>query len=157
MTRLGIVSDTHGRLPDQLLELLQGVEQIIHAGDIGRQEVIKRLEAVAPVTAVTGNVDWGGLLDRLYPRMLSFTVEGCRIFVKHIGDKPAQWSHSLPQPRPNVAICGHSHIALLEEYDGVLYINPGSAGQSRFGRGLSMAILTIEAGRPRAELLALDE
>ena len=153
--QIGVISDTHGRLPEAALALLQGVQEIIHAGDIGRQEIIKRLETVAPVTAVTGNVDWGGPLDLIYPKVLSFTVADCRIFVKHIGDKPARWSQHLPEPRPDVAICGHSHIPLLEEYENVLYLNPGSAGQSRFGRGHSLAILTIEAGRPRAELFFL--
>jgi putative phosphoesterase len=155
--RIGVISDTHGLLPSQAMETLQGAEQIIHAGDVGRQEIISRLETIAPVKAVTGNIDWGGPLDLVYPKILSFTVGGCRIFVKHVGDKPVRWSQHLPQPRPDVAICGHSHIALQEMYEDVLYLNPGSAGQARFGRGLSLAILTIEAGQARAELVSLSK
>ncbi len=153
--RIGVIADTHGTLPARALELLQGVDEIVHAGDVGSREIIHRLETVAPVTAVTGNVDWGGPLDLIYPEELSFQVEGCRIYVKHIGGKPAEWQPHLPQPRPDVAICGHSHIPLIEFYGGVLYVNPGSAGRPRFGRGLSLAILTLEGGRPEARLLPL--
>jgi putative phosphoesterase len=151
---IGVISDTHGVLPQRALELLQGVEQIIHAGDIGGPEIMTRLEAVAPVQAVAGNMDGGGPLARLLPEVLSLVINDCRIYVRHEGWKPAQWSRRLPEPRPDVAICGHSHQSLLEEYEGVLYLNPGTAGRPRFGHGLSLAILTIKEGRPQAEIVS---
>jgi putative phosphoesterase len=155
--RIGVISDTHGLLYTRAEELLNGVEHIIHAGDIGKEQIIRRLEAIAPVSAVTGNVDWGNPLNRLFPRTLTLALGGCAIYVIHIGGKPAEFRRALPSPRPRVAICGHSHIPLLAEHEGVLFINPGSASTRRFGDGMSLAILTIEAGQPSAKILPVEE
>jgi uncharacterized protein len=154
--RIGVISDTHGRLSSRAEELLQGVAHIIHAGDIGKEQIIRQLEAIAPVSAVTGNVDWGNPLGRLFPRTLALTLAGCSIYVVHIGGKPAEFQRGLPAPRPRVAICGHSHIPLVAEHEGVLYLNPGSASAGRFGGGLSLAILTIEGGQPTARILPVE-
>lgn len=155
MIRIGVVSDTHGALHDGVVVHLAGVDEIIHAGDIGDQHVIEQLETVAPVHAVTGNVDWGGTLDRTYPKVLSREMDELRIFVKHIGGLPAQWYPRLPEPQPNVAICGHSHKPLRERYNDVLFLNPGAAGRPRFGRGGSIAILTVDGDSAAAEIIHL--
>lgn len=156
MTRIGVVSDTHGTLHDAVVSRLAGVDEIIHAGDIGNQHIIEQLGTVAPVKAITGNVDWGGRLDRVYPKILSHEVDGYHIFVKHIGGMPAEWYPRLPEPQPDVAICGHSHRPLCERFKDVLFLNPGAAGQPRFGRGGSIAILRFDDDRADAEIVHLS-
>lgn len=152
---IGVIADTHGKFHPAVPGHFAGVELILHAGDIGRQEVIDRLEAIAPVVAVTGNVDWGGPLDRRYPRVQRLDLAGCAIYMTHIGGRPAELRDRLPVPQPDVYICGHSHIALLERAAGVLFLNPGSAGAPRFGRGLSLARLRVTEGVAEAELIQL--
>ena len=153
--RIGVISDTHGTFHPAIPEHFAGVKQIWHAGDIGKAEIIQQLAAIAPVVAVTGNVDWGGPLDRHYPRVQRLEIEGCAIYMTHIGGTPNQLEGRLPTPRPNVYICVHSHIPLLQRYNEVLFLNPGSAGPPRFGRKPSLAILTIEGGAASAELITL--
>ncbi len=154
---IGVVSDTHGTLHPRLLPILReaGVELILHAGDVGAYEVIGKLSGVAAVLAVRGNVDGNGRAAEL-PEDLSATWEGVDIYMTHIGGKPRVWLPRLPNPKPRVAICGHSHIALLEEVDGVLFLNPGSAGtRPRFGGTLSVALLTLSDGEASAEIVEL--
>ncbi len=103
------------------------------------------MEALGPVTAVTGNVDWGGALDRHYRRIEQLELGGYRIFVTHIGDKPIKLAARLPEPRPDIYIYGHSHIPALEHHNGVLFLNPGAAGKPRFGRQPSLALLELDA------------
>jgi hypothetical protein len=153
--RIGVISDTHGVFHPAVPAHFAGVAQILHAGDIGRAEIIQQLEAIAPVVAVTGNVDWGGPLDRQIPRIQRLELEGCSIYMTHIGGTPNELQGRLPTPRPDVYICGHSHIPLLQQQQGVLFLNPGSAGPPRFGRKPSLAILTIEGGTATAEIMML--
>lgn len=152
---IGVLSDTHGRFHPAIAHHFAGVERIIHAGDIGSEAVLERLRAIAPVTAVTGNVDWGGPLDRRLPRSQRLELEGCRLYVTHIGDDPVRLCTRLPDPRPDVYIFGHTHRALLEEHDGVLFLNPGAAGAPRFGLPASLALLRITQGRATAEIVPL--
>ena len=152
--RLGIISDTHGFFDARVAAHFTGVDQIIHAGDIGNVEVIGRLEVIAPVTAVTGNVDWGGPLDRLHPRVARLEIAGRQIYITHIGGRPAELVRALPEPRPDVYIFGHSHIPLVQEIDSVLFLNPGAAGKPRFGRQPSVAILDFDA-HPEAQVIML--
>lgn len=154
---LGIISDTHGSLHPRAVEVFREarVERILHAGDVGGFGVIGTLGALAEVTAVRGNVDTAGQAAQL-PEQVRLRIEGVDIYMTHIGAKPATWLPRLPQPRPQVAICGHSHVALLEEFEGVLFLNPGAAGtQSRFGKAQTLALLTVEAGQARAEIITL--
>jgi hypothetical protein len=152
---IGVIGDTHGRFHAAIATHFAGVEHILHAGDIGKAQVMEQLAALAPVTAITGNVDWGGPLDQQYQRTEQITLAGCIIYMTHIGGKPSKLIRSLPQPAPQVYIFGHSHIALVEELNGVLFLNPGSAGPARFGKQPSLALLTIEDGQPRAEIVSL--
>ncbi len=153
--QIGVIADTHGVFHPAIKIHFAGVEHIIHAGDIGKQEVVDQLEALAPVVCVTGNIDWGGPLDRHYPRVQALQLGGCQIFVKHIGGRPQDLVRHLPDPRPDVYIFGHSHIALVERIDDVLFVNPGSAGYPRFGRQPSLAVLTITMCIPTVELIWL--
>jgi len=126
---------------------------ILHAGDVGDPAVLELLSSIAEVMAVRGNVDDEGLLAEL-PEEVRKTWDGVDIFMTHIGDKPEAWIRALPHPKPQIAVCGHSHVALLEEVGGVLFLNPGSAGtRPRFGGTLGAALLKVENGKAAAELI----
>jgi uncharacterized protein len=153
--RIGLISDTHGYLDPRAGPALAGVARILHAGDIGSAAIVEALEVIAPVIAVQGNVDAGTALARRYPASLRLTLEGVRIYMTHVGGQPAALARALPEPRPDVYIFGHSHHALLEMVDGVLFLNPGAAGRPRFGGGLSVAILEVEGGRAAARIIPL--
>lgn len=153
--QIGVISDTHGYLDPRALAALQGSARILHAGDIGSPYIVDQLEAIAPVDAVQGNVDAGTPLARRFPATRRLALEGLNIHMTHVGGQPAALARALPEPRPDVYIFGHSHVALLETIDGVLFLNPGAAGRPRFGGGLSVAILDVEAGRARARIVPL--
>jgi len=165
---VGVLSDTHGQLCPQVLKLLQGVDHIIHAGDVGSPQVLAALQAMAPVTAVRGNCDlyaWAGSL----PPWAEVTIGGARILVGHIArGLRTEPGGGGPKAGGDLAavVFGHSHLASVEERDHVLYLNPGSAGPRRFGRPRTMARLEIfrtqgsESGagpraRPRIEATIL--
>lgn len=152
--RVGVISDTHGFFDPRVQQHFGGVAEIIHAGDIGSADVIRRLESIAPVVAVTGNVDWGGPLDRVYRRTDHLERAGYRIHVTHIGDHPHKLVALLPDPRPHIFIYGHSHMAVVEEREGVLFLNPGAAGKPRFGRAATLAILDLDE-RAHAHIISL--
>src|SRR5688572_3323672 len=152
---IGVLSDTHGTIHPRLLPTFREaqVELILHAGDVGDPAVLETLSTISEVVAVRGNVDIDGILAEL-PEEVRRMYGGINIYMTHIGGKPASWIGALPNPEPQVAICGHSHVALTELLDGVLFINPGSAGtRPRFGGSLSAGLLKIENGRPAAEII----
>jgi putative phosphoesterase len=148
---VGVVSDTHGLLRPEALRALAGVERILHAGDVGDPAVLRGLAAVAPVTAVRGNVDRDPWASGLPP-----TVE------IEIGDV---WIHMLharedlalvPEAAGfDVVVYGHSHRPSIERRNGVLYLNPGSVGPRRFRLPVTIAYLEIEGGGARARHLPL--
>ncbi|WP_404438684.1 metallophosphoesterase family protein [Stutzerimonas chloritidismutans] len=149
--RIGIISDTHGLLRPEALAALQGCERIIHAGDIGKPEVLNRLRELAPLDAIRGNVDSGDWATAI-PETLDLQMGGLRIYVTHdvktIGIDPVA-------EQVDVVIAGHSHQPKIEQVHGVLYLNPGSAGRRRFTLPISLALLDIEDGQPRAQLVTL--
>lgn len=154
---IGVLSDTHGSLHPGVVPLFRDahVEAILHAGDVGRYEVLEQLAELAPVHAVRGNVDVEGNVARL-PEEVRLEWEGVSIYMTHIGDKPHAWLPRLATPCPQVAICGHSHISLLETQEGVLFLNPGAAGtRPRFRSPLSAALLKLEEGVASAEIINL--
>ncbi|NTU83650.1 MAG: metallophosphoesterase family protein [Chloroflexales bacterium] len=156
--KIGVISDTHGYLARGALEALEGVELILHAGDIGKQSIVEALAYVAPVLAVRGNSDSGTPLARQYPATQRVEREGVRITMTHIGGRPDELALALPADpaaRPHVYIFGHTHVALLEEVAGVLFLNPGAAGYPRFGGGLSVAILEVAEGKAQATIILL--
>lgn len=149
--KIGVISDTHGLLRPEALELLLGSEHIIHAGDIGAPEIIPALEKIAPVSAIRGNIDrqpWA----RRYPETEVVELAGLSIYVIHD-------VHALDL-NPKVAgfaavISGHSHQPKQEIKDDVLFFNPGSAGPRRFTLPLSVGRLEIVNGRVRGEIVEL--
>jgi len=149
--KIGVISDTHGLLRPEALKLLLGSEHIIHAGDIGAPEIIPALEKIAPVSAIRGNIDrqpWA----RRFPETEVVELAGLNIYVIHD-------VHALDL-NPKVAgfaavISGHSHQPKEEVKDGVLFFNPGSAGQRRFTLPLSVGRLEIVNGRVRGEIVEL--
>lgn len=149
--RIGVISDTHGLLRPEAVELLRGSEHIIHAGDIGSPQIIPALERIAPVTAIRGNIDQEAWARRL-PETEIVELAGVNIYVIH--DVSALDLN--PKAAGFVAvISGHSHVPKQEMKNGVLYFNPGSAGPRRFKLPVSVGRLEIVAGRMSAKVLFL--
>ncbi|WP_181297656.1 metallophosphoesterase family protein [Pseudomonas sp. Q2-TVG4-2] len=149
--RIGVISDTHGLLRPEAVTALQGCERIIHAGDIGKPEVLEGLRKLAPLEVISGNVDSGDWAAAI-PERLDLQIGGLRIHVTH--DVKTMRIDPVAE-RVDVVIAGHSHQPKIEQVDGVLYLNPGSAGRRRFKLPISVALLDIEDGQPRAQLVTL--
>lgn len=162
MARLevGVVSDTHGLLRKQAVAALAGAEVILHAGDVGDNEVLKELQLLAPVFAVRGNVDGGWA--RLLPERRLLELGGASVLLLHdralVGPDPFEEGRKrrAHDGADRVIVFGHSHQPLAEPKDGVLWFNPGSCGPRRFSLPVSVGRLTIEDGRVRHRLVTLD-
>ncbi|GAB2885879.1 metallophosphoesterase family protein [Paraburkholderia jirisanensis] len=149
--RIGLISDTHNLVRPEALAHLSGCDAIVHAGDICEPGVLEALRKIAPVTAVRGNND-GGAWAAALPVHTTLTVQGVKIFVVHgIADVPA----NLPRDGVRVVVTGHSHKPRIDERDGVLFVNPGSAGPRRFTLPISAGLLLIEDGAARATVHTL--
>ena len=151
-TTFGVISDTHGLLRPEALAALRGVDSILHAGDVGKEAVLAPLAAIAPLVAIRGNVDRGEWAQSL---PLTETVEAGGVLIHLVHDV-----HDLDlNPRAasiRVVISGHSHQASLREEDGVLFLNPGSAGPRRFKLPVSVARLEVRAdGQVSARLIEI--
>jgi uncharacterized protein len=160
---VGVLSDTHGHLYPQVREMLRGVDHILHAGDIGSSQVLAGLKTIAPVTAVRGNCDLGTWAQAL-PVRAEVELGGARILVGHIASRLREELERgrAADPRDGdaqgnsagfrVMVTGHSHRVEMEEREGVLHLNPGSAGPQRFGHPRTFARLFItaalEEGKP---------
>jgi putative phosphoesterase len=151
-TTIGVVSDTHGLLRPQALRRLRGVDRIVHAGDIGSPEVLRALEAVAPVTAVRGNND-RGVWARELPETVILEVGKVRLYVLHDVKTLAV---DLRATAIDAVIAGHSHKPALAARDGVLFMNPGSIGPRRFTLPIAMGFLTVRGAGVRGKLVYLD-
>lgn len=139
MVNVGVISDTHGLVRPEALDYLSDCSLIVHAGDIGKPEVISALEGIAPVIAIRGNIDKGAWAQE-FPEVEVVEVEGCHLYVLHsLQDLDLDPVAAGFQ----VVVSGHSHIPKVEEKDGVLYLNPGSAGPRRFKLPISLAKLRI--------------
>ncbi len=158
--RLGIISDTHGLLRPEVFKVFKNVNHILHAGDIGSADVLTELSAIAPVTAVYGNVDDWDLRHRL-PRVVEREFEGTAFLLLH-GDQfgsPTPEKIQAAYPEAEVIIFGHTHRPLLTTLDLVVTVmNPGGAGHRRFSLPPSVGIMELEAGLPpRARLVPLGD
>ncbi len=149
---LGVISDTHGLLRPEAVEALRGSDRILHAGDVGDSEILERLAQVAPVTAVRGNVDTGAWAKPL-PETEVVEAGGVSIYMLH---DLGQLDLKAEAAGFRVVVYGHSHRLKIEEKNGVLFFNPGSAGPRRFHLPVSVGKLTIEAGKVRTEFVELD-
>jgi uncharacterized protein len=148
MLRIGVISDTHGLLRPEVEQRLAGVAHIIHAGDIGRPEVIAGLSRIAPVTAIRGNVDTGDWAEE-YPDTRTVTLGGRAIYMLH--DLQALDLDPVACGI-DVVVSGHSHQPRIDTVDGVLYLNPGSAGPRRFSLPITVATLELGEGGGRPTL-----
>lgn len=154
MGLIGLIADTHGLVRPRVFDALSGVDQILHAGDVG-EGVLEELGTIAPVRAVFGNTDPPGTPG--LEHRIELTVEGVRIHVSH--------GHELGSPTPqrllqrydaDVIVYGHTHRQLITRADGRLVVNPGAAGHRRFDLTPSVARLTIADGTADVELVPLD-
>jgi len=149
---LGVISDTHGLLRPEAVEALRGAQHVIHAGDVGSPEILKKLATIAPVTAVRGNVDKDPWAQQL-PETQVLETGGISIYLVHdltqLDVKPEAAGF-------RVVISGHSHIPKQEVRNGVLYFNPGSAGPRRFKGPVSVGRLSIDGAEVSAELVMLN-
>ena len=147
---LGLVADTHGHFDPHLVECLRGVDQILHAGDIGDEAVLNHLRQIAPVTAIRGNIDE----TTRYPATCVVLWHGMRIRLIH---DVHEWTGEIRAVPVEVVVCGHSHAPAVHEEGGVMIVNPGSAGKKRFQLPRTCARLWREGDQIRVEHLSLDE
>jgi hypothetical protein len=151
MSRIGLISDTHGLLRPQAEAFLRGCERIVHAGDIGEASILEALGRLAPVTAVRGNNDRGGWAEAL-PQSEVLQIGEVFVYVLH---DLAELELDPAAAGFQVVVCGHSHRPLVEKRDGVLYVNPGSAGPRRFSLPLAAAELHVSGASVEARLVEL--
>jgi uncharacterized protein len=152
MQHIGVISDTHGLLRPQAVAALQGSSLIIHAGDVGRPEILDKLRGIAPVIAVRGNVDTGPWALQL-PESEIVRLEDCLLYLLHdLGPLDLD-----PQTAGfRAVITGRSHQPKIETRNGILYFNPGSAGPRRFNLPVSVGRLTLMGAELQAEIINLE-
>jgi putative phosphoesterase len=149
--RVGVLSDTHNLLRPRVLELLAGCDRILHAGDVGELEILRRLERIAPVAAVRGNTDSGQTAAKL-PEELTGDLDGLPFGMIHRREDVARdWRSRL-----RLVIFGHSHRPEMEWQGQCLLLNPGACGARRFTLPLTLAILTVTGGRLVPEIRAVE-
>ena len=152
--KIGIISDTHGHVPNAVHDALAGVDHILHAGDVGPMEVITELESIAPVSAVLGNTDYSIQLPQTH--IQSFVSQ--KFLVHHIVDLPVPVQLvrvAIAVEQPNVVVFGHTHVPYNEHHDGVLFLNPGSASNPRGGSAPSVAIVECNESSLIVKFVAL--
>ena len=147
---IGVISDTHGLVRPQAIEALEGVDMILHAGDVGNQEVLDTLNEIAPVVAVRGNNDKGEWAESL-PDWEVVEIGNVSIYMLH----DVKEIDISPAGSFQVVVSGHSHKPAIEERRGVLYVNPGSAGPRRFTLPVSVAHLRVVGEKVKANIIEL--
>ena len=149
--RIGLISDTHGLVRPEALKALEGVELIVHAGDIGMPEVLDRLQAIAPLAAIKGNNDTAPWARRI-PEILDLHVKDRNLRVIHnVRDSES----NLRATGIDVVISGHSHKPSVQTRDNVLFVNPGSAGPRRFKLPVTLGLLLLQNADVHAEIIHL--
>ena len=148
--QIGVISDTHGLLRPEVADVFADVDLILHAGDMGNADIVPELEKLAPVHAVRGNVDKGDWAH--YPLTQALELNALAVYMYH-----GHLEQTLELSVFDVVISGHSHKPVNELRDGTLYLNPGSAGPKRFSLPVSLALLSLENGEARAELITLQD
>ena len=161
MTRIGIISDTHGFLDERVFDYFKDVDMIWHAGDIGTPEVTDKLKAFKPLFAVYGNID-GQVLRSEFPENQLLVADGCKILITHIagavGKYNARVNALILQEKPDILVCGHSHIVkvMKDPRYGFLHINSGAAGIHGFHKMRTLLRFEIDKGKPqKMELIEL--
>jgi putative phosphoesterase len=149
---VGLIADTHGLLRAEAVRALQGSELIVHAGDVGKPAVLEALRAVAPVTAVRGNVDRGPWAQAL-PAREALQIGRVWVYVLH----DLQTLDLLPEATGfQVVVSGHSHQPSIRERNGVLFVNPGSAGPRRFNLPVTVAVMLVQDASVEARVVRLE-
>ncbi|RDV16651.1 metallophosphoesterase [Pontibacter diazotrophicus] len=155
MMKIGLLSDTHSYLDDQILRLLTGCDEVWHAGDFGTAEVSERLREIAPLRGVYGNID-GQDVRKRHPKVERFEVNGLDVLMTHIGGYPGKYHPDvrgmIKESPPQLFITGHSHILKVmtdKKLNNLLHINPGAAGRHGFHKIRTMVRFAIEAGQVR--------
>lgn len=152
---IGVISDTHGLLRPEVFETFSEVDWILHAGDVGEEEILKDLASLAPVEAVYGNTDRFPLLEKL-PEKRILELEGFRIFLTHIGGDPDEMKNRFPEIRESDAVIfGHSHHPSRHREGKTLFFNPGSAGPRRFRLPVTVGLLTLAEGTMKAKIVPI--
>ncbi len=151
MFRVGLISDTHGLLRPEAIAFLQGSDFIVHAGDIGDSAILQALAAIAPLTVVRGNNDRGSWAEQLAETAL-LEVGETAIYAIH---DLAQLEIAPSAAEVRVVVSGHSHKPVVEERDGVLYVNPGSSGPRRFKLPISAGELVVDGNSVSARVVEL--
>lgn len=153
MQRIGLLSDTHGYLDDQILDYFSECDQIWHAGDFGTLDVSGRLADLKPLRGVYGNIDDAAIRSQ-HPLHDRFTCEGVDVWMTHIGGYPGRYDRSvvrqIRQNPPDLFICGHSHILRVmrdRKLGQMLHFNPGAAGRHGFHVMRTMLRFEIDAGK----------
>ncbi|MBI6708645.1 metallophosphoesterase family protein [Pseudomonas syringae] len=149
--KVGVISDTHGLLRPEAIAALQGCAQIIHAGDIGSQDIVEQLNAIAPLHIVRGNNDMDADWAKPIADHLRFDIDGWQVLLVHdIADVPALVDDSV-----KLVVTGHSHKPLIDWRGDTLYLNPGSAGRRRFKLPVTLALLEVSADAIEPSLVQL--
>jgi putative phosphoesterase len=148
---IGVISDTHGLLRPEAVRALRGSDHIIHAGDIGEPEILDELRALAPLTAIRGNIDREPWAEKL-SETEAVELAGACIYVLH---DLARLDLNPAAAGFRVVISGHSHVPKQETRDGVIFFNPGSAGPRRFKLPVTIGRLAVERGEVRGEILTI--
>ena len=148
---IGVVSDTHGLLRPEVAEVFAGVRLILHAGDIGKPEVVEQLKLIAPVVAVRGNND-KGTWARMIPETELAQVDGIRIYIVH---DVKDVDFDPVEKRIQVVVSGHSHRPSIDRRSTVLFFNPGSAGPRRFKLPITVGRVTIHGSAVEGEIINL--
>ena len=154
---VGLISDTHGRLRPEVFQRLEGVQHILHAGDVGGADILAELEAIAPVTAVWGNTDGFELRSRV-PETAEVELQGRRILVVHGHQLGSPTAAGLVAAYPgfDIIVYGHTHRPRVDHENGVLVVNPGAAGPPRFGLEPSVAVLKLSTTTQNVSVLPLS-
>lgn len=150
--RVGVLSDTHGLLRPEVLPALAGVDHILHAGDVGKFEILDQLRQIAPVTAIRGNIDRSGPCAAL-PATEAVELGGHLLYLVH---SVADLDLDPRAARIAAVISGHSHKPSVQWKQEVLFLNPGSVGPRRFSLPVTLALLQIDGSRLHADLLPLE-
>ncbi len=151
--RIGIISDTHSILDENPVHFFSECDEIWHAGDIGDHKVLEKLESIATVRAVTGNIDSKNAAWK-QPEVQIFTTEGIKVLIIHIAGNPPRYNHVvkdlITNNKPDILVCGHSHIlkVMHDKVNRLLFINPGAAGNQGFHQIKTAIRMKIHAGKP---------
>lgn len=151
--RIGVLSDTHGLLRPEVVSFLEGSDRVVHAGDVGAAAILAHLATIAPLTAVRGNNDTDAWARDL-PETARLTAGAASIHVTH---QASALAVDPPAAGVQVVITGHSHQPRLERRDGVLLLNPGSAGPRRFSLPIALAELVVAGGEISAQILTWQD